>query len=211
MSQSTSMEYVEMKAMRATIRDGVTELQLGSMLLVFGVLLYLVMPFAVLGALFPLVLIPIGKFLKRRFVYPRIGYAKVAQQPHAMRGVVIAGVVFVVAVLGALGVFALILGFDRGSSLWLSHFVPAFASVLFAIGPWVVAQTYRLIRWYVFAALFVLGGICLPLFNIATGYDAVALECAVVGGLSFADGIGLFLTFLKKYPREGFTHASESE
>ncbi len=209
MSQSTSMEYVEMKAMRATIRDGVTELQLGSMLLAFGVLLYLVMPFAVLGALFPLVLIPIGKFLKRRFVYPRIGYAKVSRQPHAMRGVVIAGVVFVVAVLGALGVFSLILGFDRGSSLWLSHFVPAFGGAVTAIGPWVVARTYRLIRWYVFAVLFVLGGICLPLFNIATGYDAVALECAVVGGLSFVNGIGLFLTFLKKYPREETAHAAE--
>ena len=209
MNRTEAMDNVEMRAMRATIRDGVTELQLGSLLLVFGVLLYLVMPFAVLGALFPLVLIPIGKSLKRRFVYPRIGYAKVSRQPHAMRGVVIAGVVFVVAVLGALGVFSLILGFDRGSSLWLSHFVPAFGGAVTAIGPWVVAQTYRLIRWYVFAVLFVLGGICLPLFNIATGYDAVALECAVVGGLSFVNGIGLFLTFLKKYPSEETVHAAE--
>ncbi|MFC2078808.1 hypothetical protein ACFLSZ_02390 [Candidatus Bipolaricaulota bacterium] len=209
MSQATSINHVEMKAMRATIRDGITELQLGSMLLVFGVLLYLVMPFAVFGALFPLVLVPTGSFLKRRFVYPRIGYAKVARQPHAIRGIVIAAIVFLAVLLTSLGVFALILGFDRGSSLWLSHFVPAFTGAMLAIGPWVVARTYRLIRWYVFAALFILAGICLPLFHIATGYAAVALECAVVGGLSLSYGLGLFLTFLRKYPVEDPSHAGE--
>ena len=78
-----------------------------------------------------------------------------------------------------------------------------------AIGPWTVAQTYRLIRWYIFATLFILGGICLPLFHIATGYEAVSLESAIVGGLALIYGIGLFLTFLRKYPREELPHAAE--
>jgi hypothetical protein len=203
------MDNVEMKAMRATIRDGITEQLLGAMLLLFGLVFSLAPPLGFLCALFPLVLIPLGSFLKRRFVYPRVGYAKVARQPHAVRGLVIASVVFVVAVLGALGVFSLLLGFDRGSSLWLSHFVPALGGLFLAIGPWTVATTYRLLRWYIFAALFVLGGICLPLLHIATGYEAVSLESAIVGGLALIYGIGLFLTFLRKYPREELSHAAE--
>ena len=206
MDKPRSIDSVQMKAMQATTRDGISEILLGSMLLVFGVLFYFATPLAALGALFPLVLNPLGKLLKRRYVYPRIGYAKVATQPHAVRGIALAAVVFIAFILAALGGFAWIIGFY---SLWLSHFVPAIAGLMMAIGPWVVARTYRLARWYVFAALFVLGGICLPLFHVATGYTAVELESAIVGALSLLYGIGLFATFLRKYPKGQVAHVAE--
>ena len=209
MNKPKSINSVQMKAMQATTRDGISEILLGSMLLVFGVLFYFATPLAAFGALFPLVLNPLGKLLKRRYVYPRIGYAKVATQPHAVRGIALAAVVFIAFILAALGVFAWILGFEPGYSLWLSHFVPAIAGLMMAIGPWVVARTYRLARWYVFAALFVLGGICLPLFHVATGYTAVGLESAIVGALSLLYGIGLFATFLRKYPKGESVHVAE--
>ena len=69
-----------------------------------------------------------------------------------------------------------------------------------AIGPWTVGQTYRLARWYACAALFVAGGIALPLLGIATGYDAISLEVMVVGGLALIYGIGLFATFVHSVP-----------
>lgn len=195
-----AMDRVKVKAMQSTTRDGITEILLGSMLLFFGVVFYWAPALGAFGALLPLALAPLGKHMKRRFVYPRIGYARVAQQPHAWRGIALSAVVFVIFILLALGLFALVLGFERGYSLWLSHFVPAVAGVLMAIGPWVIARTYHLTRWYAFAALFVVMGISLPLLGIATGYSAVALESAVVGGLSLIYGLGLFLTFLRKVP-----------
>jgi len=209
MNKRRSIDSVQMKAMQATTRDGITEMFLGGMLLVFSWLFSLETPLAALGALFPLALNPLGKLLKRKFVYPRIGYAKVAKQPHAMRGIFLAAIVFVAFIMVSLGVFSLILGFEPGYSLWLSHFVPAVAGAMMAIGPWIVARTYRLAHWYVFAALFALGGICLPLFNVATGYTAVFLESAIVGGLSLLYGIGLFATFLRKYPKGQVAHVAE--
>jgi len=200
MNKRRSIDSVQMKAMQATTRDGITEMFLGGMLLVFSWLFSLETPLAALGALFPLALNPLGKLLKRKFVYPRIGYAKVAKQPHAMRGIFLAAIVFVAFIMVSLGVFSLILGFEPGYSLWLSHFVPAVAGAMMAIGPWIVARTYRLAHWYVFAALFALGGICLPLFNVATGYTAVFLESAIVGGLSLLYG---------KYPRGEASHVAE--
>lgn len=209
MNRAVAMDNAEMKAMRATIRDGITELQLGSMLIVFGVLFYFASHLAALGALFQLLLIPLGKLLKRKYVYPRIGYAKVAQQPHAKRGIFITAIVAIVLILAALGIFVLILGYDPGFPLWRSHFIPSAAGVLMAIGPWVVARTYRLARWYAFAALSVLAGIGLPLLNIATGYAAVGLQSAFVGGFSLIYGVGLFFTFLSKYPIEESSSAGE--
>ena len=209
MTAVRSISSVELKAMQATARDGITEMFLGGMLLVFGVLFYFETPLAALGALFPLILNPLGKYLKRKHVYPRIGYSKVARQPHEFRGIGLAAIAFIVLVLAALGVFVWILGFEHGRALWLSHFVPSFAGLLMAIGPWVVARTYRLTRWYFFAALFLLGGISLPLLHVATGYMAVALESAIVGGLSLLYGIILFVTFTQKYPKGEVVHDAE--
>jgi hypothetical protein len=73
----------------------------------------------------------------------------------------------------------------------------------------VVARTYRLARWYAFAALFVLGGICLPVFHIASGFEAISVESAIVGALSLVYGIVLFLTFLAKYPKGEIEHVAE--
>ncbi|MFC2081867.1 hypothetical protein ACFLSF_00095 [Candidatus Bipolaricaulota bacterium] len=209
MDQINAVDHVEMRAMRATIRDGITEMQMGTLLMSFGVVFSFAPPFGIVCALLPFALYPLGKLLKRRFVYPRIGYAKAMRQPHAVRGILIAASVYVAVMLSSLGVFSWVLGFDRGASLWLSHFVPALVGVMMAIGPWVVARTYRLMRWYVFAGLFVLGGICLPLFNIATGYAAVALEVAIVGGLALVYGIVLFLSFLRGHTIEESARASD--
>jgi len=208
MNTTKPIHTAELRAVQTMARDGITEMFLGGMLLVFSWLYSLETPIAVFGALFPLVLNPLGKLLKSKFVYPRIGYAKVAKQPHAFRGILSAAIVFVIAIVAALGVFTLIFGFDRGYGLWLSYFIPAVAGLLMAIGPWIVARTYKLARWYVIAVLFVLCGICLPLFDIATGYRAVFLESAIVGGFSLVYGLGLFVTFLRKYPKEGAVHVS---
>jgi len=203
------MDNVEMKAMRATIRDGITEMLLGIMLLVFGVLFYFASSLAALGVLLQPLLPLLGKLLKRKYVYPRIGYAKVAKDPHAARGIIWTAIIAIVFILSALGVFVLTLGYDLGFPLWRSHCIPATAGILMAIGPWVVARTYRLARWYAFAVLSVLAGVGLPLFNIATGYAAVGLQSAFVGGLSLSYGLGLFLTFLRKYTVEEPSHAGE--
>jgi len=208
MNTKKPIHNVELRAMQTTARDGITEMFLGGMLLVFSWLYSLETPVAVFGALFPLLLNPLGKLLKRKFVYPRIGYAKVARQPHAFRGILLAAVVFVAGIMAAFGVFALIFGRDRGYDLWLSYFIPAVAGLLMAIGPWIVARTYKLSRWYVIAVLFVLCGICLPLFDVATGYTAVFLQSAIVGVFSLLYGLGLFVTFLRKYPREEAAHVS---
>jgi hypothetical protein len=202
MNRKRQLDDVGTRAMRATARDGITEMLLGLLLLVFGALFYLRTPLAALGALLPLALTPLGRYLKQRFVYPRTGYARPARAPHAVRGIVLVAVASVAGILAVLGGFVLVLGLDRGRTLFLSHFVPAIAGLLMAIGPLTVARTYRLARWYVLAAVLVLTGVALPLSGVSTGYEAIAFQSAMVGGLSLFLGIGLFLSFLRRVPLE---------
>ena len=178
------------------------------MLITFGILFALETPLAALGALLPFALNPLGKMLKRRFVYPRTGYAKVAKKEGAARGIVMTAVVAIAILVGVLGVFMVFFGRERGSGVWLSHIVPAIGGMLMAIGPWTIARSYRLVRWYVLAVLFAFGGVAIPLLGIAEGYAAIALESAVVGGLSLLFGMALFISFLRKTPRKDAIHAS---
>ena len=202
------LERAELRAKRATVRDGIIEMLLGGLFLVFGVLFLLGTPFAALGALLPLVMAPLAKWLKQRFVYPRIGYATVARGRRSIRGALITVCVSVFLLVGTLFGFDWLLGREQGNALWLSHFVPAFWGGFVAIGPFIVGRRLRLLRWYVVAALFLLGGILLPILGIATGYDAISLESAIVGGLALLYGIGLFVSFLRTYDIAEVTDAT---
>jgi len=200
----------EVRVQRMLVRDGITEMLFGALLLVFGVLFSIGSPLAAFGALLPVALNPLGSWLKRRFVYPRIGYARAPKGERAIRGILITAIAAVALLAGTLGLFALALGFEEGRLLWLSHFVPAFAGLLMAIGPWTIARTTRLVRWYVMAGLFPLSGTLLPLLGMATGYAAISLEAAIIGGLALVYGLGLFVSFLRTYAVEEAGHGAGS-
>jgi hypothetical protein len=202
------VEDVELRARRATARDGIMEMSLGGLLVVFGVAFLIGTPFTALAVLFPIGLVPLANWLKRRFVHPRIGYAKPLQNPRPIRGILITVVTAFVLLVGALVAFSQILGRPAGGALWVSYLVPAIWGCIMAIGPWTVARRCRLIRWYVIAALFPIGGILLPILAIATGYDAISLGSAIVGGLTLIYGIGLFATFLRAHAVEEASDAA---
>jgi len=207
MNPYETMKRLETRSRQAAARDGVTEILLGILLTVYGALFYLATPFAMLAIPLPFLLIPLGRLLRRRYVYPRIGYVRAAGTPGAMRGILVTAVVAVFLLLAALGAFAIVMGLERGKALWLSHFLPAFGGCLIAIGPWSLARTYRLARWGVFGALLVVCGIAFPLTGLALGYDAIALESALLGILSTVYGIGLFTTLIHRVPVQGTERA----
>jgi len=200
MTHLDRLERIEQQTKRAMTRDGTTEMQFGLVLVIFGILFYLQTPLAALGALFPIALAPLTRWLRRRLVHPRIGYAAVSKQKAPFRGIFWTAIGAIVVLLAAFGIFAAIAGIDRGRDLWLGYFVPVFGGCLLAIGPWVIARTYSLARWYVAALLFPLGGVVLPIAGIAYGYRALSLELGVVGGLALLYGLALFTTFLRRYP-----------
>jgi hypothetical protein len=146
---------------------------------------------------------PLIERVKKRYIYPRIGYVKLPEDPNATgKGIAIAALVFVVLLLGAMGISMLVLGTENGVDFFLTYIVPPATGVMFAIGPYWLGQTYGLLRGYVWAALFVLGGIAMPVFQIASGYQAVGLLSTMMGLLTLTTGTIMFVRFIRKYPAE---------
>ena len=207
MSHDLNLKEIERRVRRSACQDGLLEIFLGSFLLLLGVF-FTINPIIVAFSAFLVFLInPLFEQVKKRYIYPRIGYVKFEPEKKVAKGIVATAAVFVMILLGSMGVFVLTMQ-DRGWAFWFDYFFPAFAGFMTAFGPFWLGQTYNLKRGYVFAALFLLSGIAIPVLGIATGYNAVSLEWLLVGLVILVSGVIMFTRFLRKYPAEELPDAT---
>lgn len=152
---------------------------------------------------------PLIERIKQRYIYPRSGYVKLPDDPHTTgKGIAISALVMVMALLGVMAISMMILGQKPGINFFLTCIVPPASGLMLAIGPYWLGQTYGLVRGYFLAVLFILGGIAMPLFDIASGYEAVGLLCTVIGLIALIMGGFMFVRFLRKYPPEEVGYVS---
>ena len=202
MATKIDLKEIERKANYAAFQDGLMEIFLGLFLLIFGGALMtniaIGVPFIVLTIFFAN---PLLELIKKRYIYPRAGYVKLPEDPNTTgKGIAIAVVVYVVLLLGAMGISMLVLGTETGLDFFLTYIVPPASGFMFAIGPYWLGQTYGLLRGYVWAVLFLLGGFAMPLFNIASGYEAVGMLCTMMGLLILPTGAIMFVRFIRIHP-----------
>jgi hypothetical protein len=202
MSQNLDLKEIERRVEQSVFQDGLMEIFMGGFLLVMGVLLASGGKWVLLMISLLVIFLgnPLLERLKKRYIYPRIGYVKLRPEKEAdPKGIALAAIIFVVILLGS-GLFALAIGRERGWAFWFTYFFPASTGFMLAIGPFWLGETYGVKRGYVFAALFLLSGIAIPVLGIASGYEAVGLECLLVGVVSLISGVIMFTRFLRKYP-----------
>jgi len=203
MTTPIDLKEIEKRANYAAYQDGLMEIAMGLFLFFYGGAL--ATDTLSVAIIFIIVTIFFGKRsferIKQRYIYPRIGYVKLPEDPNTTgKGIGIAAVVMVVALLGAMFISMAILGQDPGLAFFLTYIVPPASGFMLAIGPYWLGQTYGLVRGYVWAALFILGGIAMPLFSISSGYQAVGLLCTVMGLLTLTTGTIMFVRFIRRYP-----------
>ncbi|MBL6983578.1 MAG: hypothetical protein ISR58_20545 [Anaerolineales bacterium] len=203
MSLNFDLKEIERRANYAAFQDGLTEIFMGLFLFFYGGSLATnTLP---AGVVFILVTIFFGKNLieriKKRYIYPRTGYVKLPEDPHTTsKGIGISALIMIVVLLGAMAISMAILGQNPGVKFFLTYIVPPASGFLLAIGPYWLGQTYGLRRGYIWAVLFVLGGIAMPVFSIASGYEAVGLLCTVMGLITLVTGSLMFLQFMRRNP-----------
>jgi hypothetical protein len=205
MSAVIDLKEIEKRANYAAYQDGLMEIFMGLFLFLYGGALATSSP--PLGFVFIVLTVIFGKKsierLKQRFIYPRIGYVKLPTDPNTTgRGIVISAILMVVALLGAMGISMAVIGREAGMDFFLTMIVPPASGFMLGIGPFWLGQTYGLFRGYLWAVLFVLGGIAFPVFSITSGYEAVGLLCTVMGLLILATGIFMFVRFIRRYAPE---------
>jgi hypothetical protein len=205
MSFRLNLKEIERRANYAAFQDGLMEISMGLFLFFYGGTLAtdtlpLGIVFIVIAILFAK---PVIERVKKRYIYPRTGYVKLPEDPNTTgKGIAITAIVMVVGLLGAMFISMAVMGQREGLNFFLDIIVPPAAGFMLAIGPYWLGQTYGLTRGYVWAVLFILGGIAMPLFDIASGYQAVGLLCTVMGLLILATGTFMFVRFIRKYPEE---------
>lgn len=205
MRMQFDLKEIERRANHAAFQDGLMEIILGLFLICYGGALATdVLP---IGLIFILLAVFLGKRIiegvKVRYIYPRAGYVKLPGDPHTTgKGIGVAAVIMVAAMLGAMGLSMAFLGRQQGLDFFLTFIVPPASGFMLAIGPYWLGQTYRLRRGYVLAILFVLGGIAMPLFRIASGYQAVGLLCSMMGLVALVTGTVLFVRFIRRNPAQ---------
>ncbi len=199
------LKEIEKRANYAAFQDGLMEIAMGLFLFFYGGTL--ATSALSVGFIFIIVTVFFGKRsierIKQRYIYPRIGYVKLPDDPNTTgKGIVITAVIMIAALLGTMFILMALLGQDPGLDFFLTYIVPPASGFMLAIGPYWLGQTYGLVRGYVWAILFVLGGIAMPVFSIASGYEAVGLLCTVMGLLILSTGAFMFVRFIRKYAPE---------
>lgn len=183
-----SLDRLEQKARQRFNVDGLLYVFLGLLLLVLG--LSFRNPATAWIAAFGALLIAPLSALRKRFTYPRIGYARFEMQPGVGRGILIFAIVAIVA----LGIVAF-----AGGGRFQPYLPIAFGFVM-GLSFYFGASTYGLSGLDgLIVALMLASG-----FVAAWLYDdwriATSVQFAVVGGIILVIGLIMFVHFLRTYP-----------
>jgi hypothetical protein len=208
MPQQVALLEIERKVRAAAFQDGLMEIMIGVYMLVMGIILNTSASMIPISLLVVLFFIPLYERLKQRVMYPRIGYVKLPTDSEAdVKGILLTTFGSLALLIALIPLLRWWLGADQGWDLWFQHLVPAAIGILIAFGPLWMSQTYAVRRGYFFAALSVILGIAIPFMGDFTGYEAVGLECLLLGSLFLIVGGFLFARFVAQQPIEGAPHA----
>ena len=195
--EKIDLRQIERNIFRDYFQDGLADIIFGAHFLILGLLLPVggaITPFIVLFTFFS---VPLLQALKKRFTYPRTGYVELRQgDPRPLTWFVLGslalGLVTLVAVLIAVGAIA-------RPAQWY-RWIPIFLGILVA-GVFVgLGLNVRLVRYYVVAAVALVGGPASALLPLAGKLANIGLFLAAVGAVILACALFAFVRFLRKYP-----------
>lgn len=202
MSQDIDSNEVERRVQRSFYRDGLMEIFLGLYLLLVGGMLNSPWPVG-LVVLVIFLFKPAMEAVKKRLIYPRIGYVKFRPEKESSPRDIFAVVGILILILaGSVFGFVKVLGQDHGWTFWFYRFVPAYVGFIMAIGPVSTASRYGIKRWYLLGVLFVVSGVAIPFLNLESGYEAIALQCLLMGCTALFSGLVMFTRFIRTHPAE---------
>lgn len=198
MTASPSLREVERSVWLRTFEHGLWDLAVGLLLLSFGVGILTELYW--ISAIVVPVGLPVMRGLARRAIVPRIGHATF--RGRRKRSPAHVQLILAALALAGVGMFALTAFATREAApawaTWLrSHFIVVIGLIwggALAVAGWAVDYP----RLYAYGGL-VLGAL-LAVDRIPTGYH-LGHALIGVGGLIVLVGAGLFLRFLRRYPR----------
>jgi hypothetical protein len=143
-------------------------------------------------------LTPILEGIRRRFTYPRIGYAKLVDEKPSK--ILRSMALFTIPVIAAMALTLFLFGERSDGAQWglWRQWSPTLAGVLLSGGFIFQATVTGAKRYHVFVLLAIGLGIAFSL-GFPQAYTGVKLYLITAGGLLLLYGVAAFVTFLRKY------------
>ena len=199
MNDNPPLAGVRRRALRAVNQDGLVDTFLGFTMLMAALYMYLDKFLAVevtaLPAVLPLFVVFGIRGLRKRYTWPRVGYADLKTRGARVGSMVAVAAVFVLL----LGLFLLLKVFGITLSGTVKHLLPL--PLVGGIAVWfaVMARQTGFNRYYVYAALLAALLAATHVFGLTTSLTFI-IPMATAGLLMLVTGIACFARFLRRHP-----------
>jgi hypothetical protein len=194
------LRKIEQKAYRESMQDGLTELFLGILLIGMGFLFVVRSSLSAFFAVFVLLFFPrLVERLKRRYTYPRIGYAKLHADPPKKTALGIFSYMAIVAVVMVAALFVIFSGIS--ADLWY-RWTPTFmGAMLTGAFTYVVGKSADR-RYYGIAIFGLVAGIILSVYGFESGsmWTGLIVYLLFMGSCFVGLGFVKFVYFLHTCP-----------
>jgi hypothetical protein len=194
MNQKINLKEIERKAYTSYHQDGILEITIASIVLLFAVVMIGDMPW--LGAFVGFLAVSFYASMKKLITVPRIGYVKFQPQ-RAQKMVALTLVLGVVCMVA--GMFAFIQTTSSGAPDWLLFLIDnymltigAVVAALFLLGGYAF-KTKRIYAYALLTLVMFVGGhfLSFPLYYYLT----------VLGITVLVSGLAMMIRFVNKYPK----------
>jgi len=188
MRPETDPKKIQRMVYMTFFRDGLWDVVLGLFLLGWGFTILFDVPWLPSATFVAFFWIALG--LKQRITYPRIGYAKPAEQRKQMSRIVIAG-----AVTLLLGIMVFLITITSGMPQFLQNYFEFLFGSMIAIAIALIAYWWRIYRWYLYAGM-------VFLFFVFNQWSDLSFSLSFImpGGIFTLCGLNILYRFLRKYP-----------
>ncbi|MGD2247747.1 MAG: hypothetical protein PVF58_05025 [Candidatus Methanofastidiosia archaeon] len=197
-SNEINLEKMEQKAYQESMQDGLTEVLLGILLVGMGALFNIKSFFPAFFAVFVIFVFPrILERLKRRYTYPRIGYAKLHEDPPKTIAVGIFSYMLIVVVVMVVVLFVIFSGIS--ADLWY-RWTPTFMGAMLTGALIYLAGKSGDSRNYGIALLGLVTGIVLSGYPFEFMWTGLIVYLLVMGSLFIGLGLVRFGYFVHTFP-----------
>jgi len=202
------LKKIEQKAYKESMQDGFTEIFAGILLIgvgfyfvvkvIFAGILLIGVGFYFAVILFAVLFFPrIVERLKRRYTYPRIGYAKLHEDPPRKTARGIFSYMLLVIVVMVVALF-IIFG-DISADLWY-RWSPTLMGAMLTGGLIYLADKSADPRYYGIAVFGLVAGGVLSVYRFESTWTGITVYLLFMGSCFFGLGLIRFVHFLYEYP-----------
>lgn len=189
MQENVDLKRITKKVYMSYFQDGLWDILLGVYLLGWGISIWQDLV-AVMGGMWVVIYFSVLG-IKRGVVYPRSGYIKLNEARKQQIKLVILGAVLFVLGSAVFGIFA-----AGNRPEWLDEYFMFLLISMMAVVIAILGYWWRVTRWYAYALIVFAGAAAQQWLNIP-----LELGFFIPGGIITLYGIGLFIQFMRRYPK----------